>query len=62
MVLDEDEKAFLERRAAEERQKMKETSCIVKAVHEEMVELYEERNQAAEAETAALETLLKRLD
>ena len=61
MQLDEDEEAFLKRRAADERQKMAETSCIVRSVHDEMLELYEERLADAEAETAALRALTDRI-
>ncbi len=61
MAMDEDDQAFLHRRAEEERARMQATSCMVRSVHEELVELYEEREQAAEAETIALEGLLKRL-
>lgn len=59
--MEEDEQTFLARRVAEERQKAKVTSCLVSSVHEEMVELYEEREQTAVSETEALETLLDKL-
>ena len=53
----ESEEAFLHRRAAEERRRMDETSCMVRSVHEELAEGYEERGHAARAEGDALRDL-----
>jgi hypothetical protein len=57
----ESDEAYLRRRADEERQQMAETSCMVRSVHEEFAEEYEERLQAAEEVTASLESLAKRV-
>ncbi|WP_294391570.1 hypothetical protein [uncultured Sphingomonas sp.] len=57
----EDEEAFLKRRTEEERRKMTETSCMVRSVHQDLVELYEERSEVARADTAALEALADKI-
>lgn len=55
----ESDEAYLRRRAGEERQQMVETSCMVRSVHEELAEGYEERLEEAAAVTADLEALIK---
>ena len=62
MLPGEDEEAFLKRRLEDERQKMAETSCVVRGVHDELADLYEDRLAEAEAETRALEALTARID
>jgi hypothetical protein len=58
----ESEEGFLLRRAAGERRKIAETSCMVRSVHEELLETYEERLKEAEAGTAALQAIVRRID
>lgn len=57
----EDEISFARRRAAEEKVRMTETSCVVRAVHEEFVELYEQRESEAAAPNLELEAMLARI-
>lgn len=59
---DEDEQAFLLRRIDEEKARIARSSCLVRAVHEEMAELYEDRAEEAEATTHDLEALLAQLN
>jgi hypothetical protein len=57
LQLGESDEAYLRRRAGEERQQMAETSCMVRSVHEELAEEYEQRLRDAASVTASLEAL-----
>jgi hypothetical protein len=59
--LGEDDDAFAQRRAAEERQQIAKSSCVVRSVHEELLEAYEDR-AAAGTDDPPLDDLLERID
>jgi hypothetical protein len=59
--LGEDDDAFIQRRAAEERQLISKSSCVVRSVHEELLEAYEDR-AAAGTDDPTLGALLERID
>jgi hypothetical protein len=56
----ESDEAYLRRRAGKERQLMSETSYMVRSVHEELAEEYQERLKAAKVVTASLVALAAR--
>jgi hypothetical protein len=60
--LGESDEAFTRRRAAEERLKIAETSCMVRSVHEELLETYQDRAVASAGDAAAIDALLHRID
>jgi Rad3-related DNA helicase len=60
--LQEDDDTFTRRRVEEERRKTAETSCMVRSVHEDLLESYEDRAAAAIAASATLEGLLDQID
>ncbi|MDO6414117.1 hypothetical protein Q4F19_06970 [Sphingomonas sp. BIUV-7] len=50
------------RRADEERQKVAETSCMVRSVHEELLETYEAHAAEAAGQSEAINALLDTID
>jgi hypothetical protein len=60
--LGEDDAAFAQRRAVEERQQIAKSSCMVRSVHEELLEAYEDRAAAGADEPAALDAMLHIID
>lgn len=57
----EDEETFLLRRAVEERRKMAETACVIRALHEDMAETYEDLLRSSRDATAEIEALAARI-
>jgi len=58
----EDEASFMLRRAEDERRKIAASSCVVRSVHEDLLEAYEERAAVEDKKAAELADLLSRVD
>jgi hypothetical protein len=59
--LGEEDDAFARRRAAGERRLISVSSCVVRSVHEELLEAYEDR-AASGTDDPALDALLESID
>ena len=62
ILFGEEEDAFLRRRADEERRRMTETGCVIRALHEDMAETYEDRLQASRTVAKEFEELASTIE